>query len=158
MKKLVFSVLIAGISIPIPVFSQQLNTYQVCYTYQEQYAPGYYTSNGSYIQGNVYTVKNAVNCQTGEVYSSEPYNGRRTTNVVYQKTYQRRRTCNPTAGALLGGGLASALSGGTGWNNSGSWNRNYSRNKSSGNWSNSYRNQNGWTAFGAGLGALMFSC
>lgn len=159
MKKLISSLITIGVFSPITVFAQQVNTYQVCHTYQENYTPGYYTNNGSYIQGRVFTVKNTVNCQTGEVYSSQPYNGGR---VVYQPPvyqYQRRqRVCNPTAGALLGGGLASALSGGTGWNNSGSWNRTYNRNSSSGSWSNSYRNTGGWTAFGAGLGALMFSC
>lgn len=157
MKLLISSALIAGIVAPLPALSQQLNTYQVCHTYQEQYVPGYYTNNGSYVQGGVYTMKNTVNCQTGEVYSSQPYNGGRGSNVVYQPV-QRRRVCNPVAGALIGGGIANALSGGGGWKNSGSWNRYYGRNYSAGNWSNSYSNKNGWTYFGMGLGALMFGC
>lgn len=156
MKKLLSSLITIGLFAPVTVSAQQTNTYQVCHTYQEQYAPGYYQKNGSYVQGGVYTIKNTVNCQTGEVYSSQPYNGGR---VVYQpQVYQRQRVCNPRAGALLGGGIASALSGGSGWSNSGSWSRTYDRNSSSGSWSNSYKNNGGWAAFGAGLGALMFSC
>jgi hypothetical protein len=157
MKTLISSALMLSIITPLPVLSQQLNTYQVCHTYQEQYVPGRYTNNGSYVQGGVYTVKNTVNCQTGEVYSSQPYSGGGGSNVVYQPV-QRQRVCNSTAGALIGGGLANALSGGGGWKNSGSWNRYYGRNYSSGKWNNSYSSKNGWTAFGAGLGALMFSC
>jgi hypothetical protein len=158
MKKLIPSLLAIGVFAPIPVSAQQLNTYQVCHTYQEQYVPGRYTNNGSYVQGGVYTVKNTVNCQTGEVYSSQPYSGGGGSNVVYQPVYQRQRVCNPAAGALMGAGLASALSGGSGWKNSGSWNRYYGRNYSSGNWNNSYRDKSGWTLFGAGVGALMYSC
>ena len=157
MKKLISSLLTIGVLAPVSVSAQQLNTYQVCQTYQEQYAPGYYAPNGSYVQGGVYTLKNTVNCQTGEVYSSQPYNGVRSSNIVYQPV-QRRRVCNPVAGALIGGGLANALSGGGGWKNSGSWSRSYNKNKSSGSWNSSSRNQSGWTYFGAGLGSLIFSC
>jgi len=156
MKKLISSLIVVAVASPITVSAQQLNTYQVCHTYQEQYTPGYYTNNGSYVQGGVYTIKNTVNCQTGEVYSSQPYRGGG--NVSYQQPYYRQRNCNPAAGALLGGGLANALSGGGGWKNSGSWNRYYGRNYSAGKWSNSYTNKNGWTAFGAGLGSIIFSC
>ena len=157
MKTLISSALVVGIMLPLPVLSQQLNTYQVCHTYQEQYIPGRYTNNGSYVRGGVYTLKNTINCQTGEVYSSQPYNGGGGNTIVYQPV-RRQRVCNPNAGALMGGGLASALSGGSGGKNSGSWNRTYGRNYSSGNWNNSYRNKSGWTYFGMGLGALMFSC
>jgi hypothetical protein len=159
MKILIYSALMVGIIAPLPALSQQLNAYQVCHTYQEQYTPGYYTNNGSYVQGGVYTLKNTVNCQTGEVYSSQPYNGGRV--VVNQQPYYRRRNCNPNNalfGSALGYGLGSALSNGGGWSNSGSWNRYYGRNRSSGSWSNSYRNKSGWSIFGAGLGGLLFSC
>ena len=148
-------------TIPVSVEAQQLNTYQVCHTYQEQYTPGYYTNNGSYIQGGVYTVKNTLNCQTGEVYSSQPYSGGR--NVTYQQPYYRQRTCNPNNalfGSILGGGLAEALGGGNGWRSSSNWTRNYNRNSSSGSYNYSNRNykSNGWSAFGMGVGALLFSC
>jgi hypothetical protein len=156
MKKLIPSLLAIGVLAPIPVSAQQLNTYQVCHTYQEQYVPGRYTNNGSYIQGGVYTVKNNVNCQTGEVYSSQPYSGGGGSNVVYQPVYQRQRVCNSAAGAAIGYGLASALSGQTGYN----YNSNYRRNRNSGSYNYSYGNKrsNSWGIFGAGLGALMFSC
>jgi hypothetical protein len=157
MKKLLSSLIAISVFTPLTASAQQMNIYQVCHTYQEQYTPGYYTNNGSYVQGGVYTVKNTVNCQTGEVYASQPYNGGRN-YYQPQVVYQRRRVCNPVAGGLLGAGIASALSGGSGWNNSGSWNRYYGRNRSSGSWSSSYRNNNGWIYFGSGLGALMFSC
>lgn len=165
MKKLISSFIAVGVFSPITVSAQQVNNYQVCHTYQENYVPGRYTNNGYYVQGGVYTVKNTVNCQTGEVYSSEPYN--RGSNIIYQPPVERprtvvlerrRRVCNPAAGALMGAGLASALSGGTGWSSNSSWSNYYGRRSSSGNWNNSYRNNNGWTMFGAGLGALAYSC
>jgi len=158
MKTLISSVLVVGIMLPLPILSQQLNTYQVCHTYQEQYVPGRYTNNGSYVQGGVYTIKNTINCQTGEVYSSQPYSGG---NVVYQQPFYRQRNCNPNNavyGSALGYGLGSALSNGSGWQNSGSWNRYYGRNYSSGSWNNSYRDKSGWAIFGAGIGGLLFSC
>ena len=154
MKLFISSTLVLGLFIPVTASAQQMNTYQVCHTYQEQYAPGYYTNNGSYVQGGVYTVKNNVNCQTGEVYSSQPYNngGR----VVYQQPYYRQRNCNPAAGAALGYGLAQALGGGNGYK----YNSNWTRNRNSGSYNYSYRNykSNGWSQFGAGMGALLFSC
>ena len=152
--------LLAGLIVsPTPVFAQQTNTFQVCRQYQENYVPGYYNNNGNYIQGGVQTTELTVNCQTGEVYSSKVYSGNGGGYVAQPPVnYYRRRTCNPTAGALLGAGIASALSGGNGRTSSGSWNRFYDRNSSSGSWSNSYRNNNGWTLFGAGLGALLYSC
>jgi hypothetical protein len=158
MKLLPLTLLLPLAFVPVSVEAQQLNTYQVCNTYQEQYTPGYYTNNGSYIQGGVYTIKNTVNCQTGEVYSSQPYRGGG--NVTYQPVYRRQRVCNPAAGAALGYGLAEAISGGNGWRSSSNWTRNYSRNSSSGSYNYSNRNykSNGWSIFGGGLGALLFSC
>jgi hypothetical protein len=157
MKTLISSALMLSIITPLPVLSQQLNTYQVCHTYQEQYVPGRYTNNGSYVQGGVYTVKNTVNCQTGEVYSSQPYSGGGGSNVVYQPV-QRQRVCNSTAGALLGAGIAGAISGGNKRTYSGNYQRYYGRNYSAGNWSNTYKNNYSWQALGAGLGSLIFSC
>ena len=156
MKKLIPLLLAIGVLAPITASAQQLNTYQVCHTYQEQYVPGRYTNNGSYVQGGVYTVKNTVNCQTGEVYSSQPYSGGGGSNVVYQPVYQRQRVCNPAAGSAIGYGLATALSGQTGYN----YNSNYTRNRNSGSYNYSYGNKrsNSWGIFGAGIGALMFGC
>jgi hypothetical protein len=158
MKLLPLAILLP-ITFIAPVEAQQLNTYQVCHTYQEQYSPGYYTNNGSYIQGGVYTIKNTVNCETGEVYSSQPYSGGRNV-VVNQQPYYRQRRCNPYAGAALGAGLAEAISGGNGWRSSSNWTRNYNRNSSSGSYNYSNRNykSNGWSLLGGGLGALIFGC
>jgi hypothetical protein len=161
MKLLPLTLLLPLSFVPVSVEAQQLNTYQVCNTYQEQYTPGYYTNNGSYIQGGVYTIKNTVNCETGEVYSSQPYRGGNV--VVNQQPYYRQRRCNPNNaayGAILGGGLAEALGGGNGWRSSSNWTRNYNRNSSSGSYNYSNRNykSNGWTAFGIGVGGLLFSC
>jgi hypothetical protein len=156
MKTLISSLIVVGVLSPISVSAQQMNTYQVCHTYQEQYTPGYYTNNGSYVQGGVYTMKNTVNCQTGEVYSSQPYSGN---GVVNQpQVYQRQRVCNPVAGAAIGYGIANAISGGGGWKESSKWSRHHGRRYSSGSWSNSYRNRNGWSIFGAGLGSIIFGC
>jgi hypothetical protein len=156
MKLLISSTLSLGLFIPVTASAQQLNTFQVCHTYQEQYSPGYYTNNGFYIQGGVYTVKNTVNCQTGEVYSSQPYSGGGGSNVVYQPAYRRQRVCNPAAGAAIGYGLASALSGQTGYN----YNSNYRRNRNSGSYNYSYGNKrsNSWGIFGAGVGSILFGC
>jgi hypothetical protein len=154
MKLLPLTLLLPLSFVPVSVEAQQLNTYQVCNTYQEQYTPGYYTNNGSYIQGGVYTIKNTVNCETGEVYSSQPYRGGNV--VVNQQPYYRQRTCNPAAGAALGYGLASALSGQTGYN----YNSNYRRNRNSGSYNYSYGNKrsNSWGIFGAGVGSILFGC
>jgi len=153
MKLLPLTLLLPLSFLPVSVEAQQLNTYQVCNTYQEQYTPGYYTNNGSYIQGGVYTIKNTVNCETGEVYSSQPYRGG---NVSYQQPYYRQRTCNPAAGAAIGYGLATAISGQTGYN----YNSNYRRNRNSGSYNYSYGNKrsNSWGIFGAGVGSILFGC
>jgi hypothetical protein len=155
MKKF-FCVLISGvIFMPVSTLAQQTNTYQVCRNYQENYVPGYYNNNGAYIQGGVYTTEFTINCQTGEVYSSRSYNGSR---IVAQPPVYRQRNCNPTAGALLGAGIASAISGGGSRTYSGSYNRNYGRNYSNGSWSSTYKNNYSWQTLGAGLGAILFSC
>lgn len=126
----------------VPVQAQQVNNYGVCTQYQEVYQPGYTDAYGNYIQGGVYTQSYNVPCGAGTAYSAP--------------RYYRQRVCNPVAGAALGAGLAEALSGGNGWKYNSSW----YRNGNSGGYSESYRNRssNGWTLFGAGLGALMYSC
>lgn len=137
------SVLVA----PLPGVAQQVNVYgeSYCYVNTEQYIPGYYNNYGNYVGGYVNRTRNQVPC-----------NG----NVVNQQPYYRNRVCNPTAGAAMGAGLAEALSGGNGWKSYSNWNRTYNRNSSSGSYNYGNRNyrSNGWTLFGAGLGALMYSC
>jgi hypothetical protein len=156
-KTLLFS--IAGIlSFPAAAMSQQTYSYDVCTRYQETYVPGYYTDQGNYMPGRVVTQSFRVPCGTTNV---SPAPVVVPAPVAYYGNpppyYYRRRNCNPAGGALLGAGIAAALSGGRGYSNSGSWYRNYSRNGSSGGWSNSSR-YNPWPILGAGLGSLAFSC
>jgi hypothetical protein len=131
MKKLLpFLLPLTFISVPVlPAKAQQVNVYQGCIV--ESYYPAHYDQYGRFVQEGV--SRNFVPCGG----------------------YQQR-TCNPTAGAAMGAGLAEALSGGNGYR----YNSDYSRNGSSGSYNYSYRNykSNGWSLFGAGLGALMYSC
>ena len=159
MKKLISSLLAIGVLVPITVSAQQVNVYgeSYCYTNIEQYVPGYYNAYGNYVGGYVNRTRNRVPCGENVVVNQQPY---------YNNNgggYYRQRTCNPnnaTYGAILGGGLAEALGGGNGWRSSSNWTRNYNRNSSSGSYNYSNRNykSNGWTQFGIGMGALMFSC
>jgi hypothetical protein len=147
MRKLLVSSLLLPFLFVSPSQAQQVNVYSenYCYMNVEQYVPGYYDFYGRYIPGYVNRTRNRVSCN----------------NVsVNQQPYYRPRVCNPAAGAAMGAGLAEALSGGNGWRSSSSWNRNYNRRSASGSYNYSNRNyaSNGWTLFGAGLGALMYSC
>jgi hypothetical protein len=150
--KIILSLLTASaVLIPTAAMSQQVNYYQTCTAYKEVYVPGYYDQYANYIQGRVNIQSYQTNCGSSQSYQSyQPQ----------QQYYQRQRVCNPTAGAVMGAGLAEALSGGNGYKYTSNYNRNYNRNNSSGSYNYSYRNykSNGWTLFGAGLGALAFSC
>jgi len=143
MKKLLLLLPLTFLSVPsIPVQAQQVNNYAVCTQNQEVYQPGGYDQYGNYIPGGVSVQRYNVPCN----------------NVSQSQQYQQERICNPTAGAALGAGLAGALSGGLGYNYNNSWSNNYDRNSSSGSSSGSYRSNDSWALFGAGLGALIFSC
>jgi hypothetical protein len=141
MKKLIF--LLPLVFLPAPVMAQQVNQFGVCTQYQEVYVRGGYDQYGNYYPGGVQTQSYNVPCN-------------QVSGGNWNPTYQRQRVCNPTAGAAMGAGLAEALSGGNGYK----YNSNYTRNRSSGSYNYSYRNykSNGWSLFGAGLGALMYSC
>ena len=145
MKQLIL--LLPLIFLPTPVMAQQVNQFGVCTQYQEVYVPGGYDQYGNYYQGGVQTQSYNVPCN-------------QVSGGNWNPTYQRQRVCNPTAGAVMGAGLAEALSGGNGWRSNSNWTRNYNRNSSSGSYNYSNRNykSNGWSLFGAGIGALMFSC
>ena len=143
---------------PIPAFAQQTNIYSVCTNIQENYTPGYYDSNGNYISGSVRTQRYNVQCGTGTYYRPNDGNVYQSPVAVpIEQPRYRRRICNPVAGAALGAGLASALTGNS-YNYGGNYYRNYNRGSYSGGWNNYGTNSNGWTLFGAGLGALMYSC
>ena len=144
MKLLPLTLLLPLAFVPTSVEAQQINSFGVCTQYQEVYVPGGYDQYGNYYPGGVQTQSYNVPCNQ---VSGGSWNGN-------QGYYQRR--CNPVAGAAIGAGLAEALGGGNGYRYNS--NSTYSRGSSSYNYS--YRNykSNGWTLFGAGMGALMFGC
>lgn len=129
----------------VSVQAQQVNQYGVCTQYQEVYVPGGYDQYGNYYPGGVQTQSYNVPC--GNMNAG--YGG---------NNYYRPRVCNPTAGALLGAGIAGAIAGGSSRSYSGNWYNTYSRDGSSGGWSNTEKNNYSWQTLGAGLGALMFGC
>lgn len=153
MKHLLTLSLLLPFAFLVPTQAQQVNVYgeSYCYVNTEQYVPGYYDNYGNYVSGYVNRTRNQVPCNGSANYQQPYYNS---------QYYQRPRVCNPVAGAVLGAGLAEAISGGNGWKTNSSWNRKYNRNSSSGSYNYSNRNysSNGWTLFGAGLGALAFGC
>ena len=127
-----------------PVIAQQVNYTQICTQYREVYTPGGYDYYGYFYPGKVSSERYVVPCNGNVV------------NYVQPQQQQRQRVCNPAAGAAVGYGLATALSGQTGYN----YNSNYTRNRNSGSYNYSYGNNrsNSWGIFGSGLGALMFGC
>jgi hypothetical protein len=155
MKLLPLALLLPLTFTPVSTQAQQVNVYgeNYCYVNTEQYVPGYYDAYGRYMGGYVNRTRNRVPCGENVSVNPQPqYN--------QQQYYRRQRVCNSAAGAALGYGLGEALGGGNGWKSSSNWTRNYNRNSSSGSYNYSNRNyrSNGWSVFGAGLGALMFSC
>jgi hypothetical protein len=151
MRHLSLALLLSLTFAPISTQAQQVNTYGVCRQYREVYTPGYNDQYGNYVSGRVYTQSYIVPCDGSVATYVQP---------PQQQYYQRQRVCNPAAGAALGYGLGEALGGGNGWKSSSNWTRNYNRNSSSGSYNYSNRNyrSNGWSVFGGGLGALLFSC
>ena len=144
MKQLLLILPLTFLAVPSNVKAQQVNNYAVCTQNQEVYQPGGFDQYGNYIPGGVTVQRYNVPCNNVTGYQAQQY--------------QQQRVCNPNAGAALGAGLAGALSGGLGYNYNNSWSNTYGRNSSSGSSSGSYRSNDSWALFGAGLGALMFSC
>ena len=146
MKHLLTLSLLLPFTFVAPIQAQQMNVYaeSYCYTNVEQYVPGYYNAYGNYVGGYVNRTRNRVPCGNNVVVNQQP------------QQYYRQRTCNPTAGAAVGYGLATALSGQTGYN----YNSNYTRNRNSGSYNYSYGNKrsNSWGIFGAGIGSILFGC
>ncbi len=152
MKNLIALTLIPFTFATASVNAQQVNTYGVCTQYREVYIPGYTNQSGNYVPGRVATQAFNVPCDPSvATYTPPP-------PPQPQPQYYRQRVCNPTAGAALGAGLAGALGGGYSRTYSGNWYNNYSRGSSSGGYSNTTKYTGYWQLFGAGLGALMFSC
>jgi len=104
MKKLLLLLPLTLFSVPVK--AQQTNIYQVCTTYAENYAPGYYDQYGNYRQGNVSTQSYNTQCGTGTYYRpnnavSAPYYASPVSQPV-QQPYRRSCAAAPV-GAILGG-------------------------------------------------------
>jgi len=104
MKKLLLILPLTLFSVPVK--AQQTNIYQVCTTYAENYAPGYYDQYGNYRQGNVSTQSYNTQCGTGTYYRpnnavSAPYYASPVSQPV-QQPYRRSCAAAPI-GAILGG-------------------------------------------------------
>lgn len=116
MKKLLVLLPITLSFIFAPTQAQQVNVYQTCTTYKENYIPGYYDRYGNYVQGTVTTQRYGTSCnnnyyQTQPVVVSQPA-------PVYANAGYRRGYCSPartTLGGLLGGGIAAAASKKSAW-------------------------------------------
>jgi len=104
MKKLLLLLPLTLFSVPVK--AQQTNIYQVCTTYAENYAPGYYDQYGNYRQGNISTQSYNTQCGTGTYYRpnnavSAPYYASPVTQPV-QQPYRRSCAAAPI-GAIIGG-------------------------------------------------------
>jgi len=90
--------------VPMPVFAQQTNIYQVCTTYQENYAPGSYDQYGNYRQGNVSTQAYNTQCGTGTYYRPNTGGIYNQAPVVAPVAQPYRRSCAAAPiGAIIGG-------------------------------------------------------
>ncbi len=118
------TILVAGLILsPVPALSQQVNVYQTCTTYKENYIPGYYDRYGNYVQGTVTTQRYTASC--GNANYSQPVVVAQPAPVVvaqpapvYANNRYRRGYCSPartTLGGLLGGGIAAAASKKNAW-------------------------------------------
>ena len=98
--KLPLIILSSILILPAPAVAQNATVYGECYKNVEEYLPGYYTSSGTYVQGQVRTRREPVFC------GNQGYGG----GQQYQQTAQVPTTrCgarNTSLGALLGGGIA----------------------------------------------------
>jgi hypothetical protein len=113
MKKIFLLVPFVLFFFPTKVQAQQVNNYNVCRQYREEYRPGGYDSYGNYVQGGVVTRAYNVPCNNSYGYN----NGY---NHNYQNNGQSNSSisCDPTRailGGLLGGGIAAGLSRGDGY-------------------------------------------
>lgn len=86
--------------LPTPVVAQTSTVYGECYKNVEEYLPGYYTSDGTYIRGQVRTKREAVFC------GNQGYGGGQQYQQTAQVPTKRCGARNTTFGALMGGGIA----------------------------------------------------
>lgn len=113
MKNILFAVPLVLSFTSAPVQAQQVNNYNVCRQYREEYRPGGYDSYGNYVQGGVVTKTYNVPCNNSYVYNNG-YSNSNQNNGQYNSSLR----CDPTRailGGLLGGGVAAGLSRGDGY-------------------------------------------
>ena len=118
MKKLLVLLPITLSFICLPIKAQQVNVYQTCTTYKENYIPGYYDRYGNYVQGTVTTQRYTnSSCSNANYYQQQPVVVSQPA-PVYANARYRRGYCSPartTLGGLLGGGIAAAASKKSAW-------------------------------------------
>jgi hypothetical protein len=85
--------------LPTPAVAQNATVYGECYRNVEEYLPGYYTSDGSFVSGQVRTRRESVFCGN-QGYGGEQY------PQQAQAPTKRCGARNTSLGALLGGGIA----------------------------------------------------
>jgi hypothetical protein len=111
------TLLVAGLIFsPVSALSQQVNVYQTCTTYKENYIPGYYDRYGNYVQGTVNTQRYSTSCGNANYYQQPVVVAQ--PPPVYANTGYRRGYCSPartTLGGLIGGGIAAASSKKSAW-------------------------------------------
>ena len=87
--------------LPTSAVAQNATVYGECYRNVEEYLPGYYTSSGTYVSGQVRTNREPVFCGNPG-YGGQQYQQQ----AQAQAPTTRCGARNTTLGALLGGGIA----------------------------------------------------
>ena len=98
--KLPLIILSSILILPTPVVAQNATVYGECYRNVEEYLPGYYTSSGTYVSGQVRTNREPVFC------GNQGYGGSQQYQQQAQAPTKRCGARNTSLGALLGGGIA----------------------------------------------------
>ena len=86
--------------LPTPAVAQNATVYGECYRNVEEYLPGYYTSDGTFVSGQVRTRRESVFC------GNQGYGGSQQYQQQAQASTPRCGARNTSLGALLGGGIA----------------------------------------------------
>jgi hypothetical protein len=135
----------------IPTEAQAQYQGPACVDIRQVNVPGGYDQFGNYYPPSTRPIQTTVPCNYGiNNYNYQYYQG----NQYYQNC-----NTNAAAGAAMGAGLAEALGGGNGWKYNSNYTNTRTRNSSSGSYNYGWQSRkgNGWTLFGAGVGALMFN-
>ena len=98
--KLLLIILSTILILPAPVVAQNATVYGECYRNVEEYLPGYYTSDGTFVSGQVRTRRESVFCGNRGSGGGQQY------QQQAQSPTTRCGARNTSLGALLGGGIA----------------------------------------------------